>query len=109
MKRLIFALVCAVSAPAHAEVYKCAVNGKTTFTQHPGEGCQTQRLDVVPYDPAEAARTAGRLRQIDARDKQFQESETQAREERQKRIAPPRGKRAAAPMNPEEPQYTPDR
>jgi hypothetical protein len=84
MRNLLYALALwALSAPAHAEVYKCDVNGKTVYTGEAGPGCQPQSLKVAPFDPAEAARTEEALRQMDERNKGFQEAEDRARKERE--------------------------
>lgn len=40
------AMLCVVS-PTHADVYKCTINGKTSFSDQPCAG-QSQKLDVKP-------------------------------------------------------------
>lgn len=64
--RLSLAILALSAAQADAQVYRCTIDGKTTFTEHPAPGCTEQQLKVIQGDVQEAARAQEILKRMDA-------------------------------------------
>lgn len=85
MRRLPLTLYLSIllaAAPCRAEIYKCIVDGKTVFTSGSvaPEGCVSQEVKAIPYDPKEAARTEAQLKRMDDSSRALEAEQTRRRE-----------------------------